>query len=232
MHPAQQLRRLQDTDMSLAKVERLLAQIASSLGETEALQEIRLAVQSTEVELQRWQTALRDRELEVSSVSGKIRASEDRVYGGRVRNPKELKNLQEELLSLRRRRSNREDAVLEAMLEVEQLGETLGEQRETLARAQSEWQAEQKALLAAQAKLEAQQSGLLVQREEQASVVGPDLQLYEGLRRRKAGQPVALLKDGVCQACGMALPTGEVQRVKYSGELCCCSSCGRILWAG
>jgi predicted nucleic acid-binding Zn-ribbon protein len=232
MHPAQQLHRLQQIDMSLAKLERLLAQLAAALGETEELQAIRLAVQSTEVELRRWQAALRDRELEAKSLGSKIAASEDRVYGGHVRNPKELKNLQQELLSLRRRRGTREDAVLEAMLEVEQLGETLADQRDTLARVQAEWQTEQNALRAAHAKLETQQRDLLAQRQEQASVVKTNLRLYEDLRRRKAGQPVAMLKDGVCQACGMALPTGEVQRVKYTEELNRCSSCGRILWAG
>jgi predicted nucleic acid-binding Zn-ribbon protein len=232
MHPAQRLHRLQQTDTSLAEVEGRLADIAAMLGESEELRATRLAVQSTEIELQRWKITLRDRELEVKTLNSKIKASEDRVYGGRVRNPKELKNLEEELLSLRRRRGGKEDSVLEAMLEVEQLAETLAAQRDTLASVEREWQTTQQDLSAEQAELQGRRSGLQAQRQEQESAAGDHLQLYGDLRRRKAGKAVALLRDGTCQACGMTLPTGEVQRVKYTEKLCRCSSCGRVLWAG
>jgi len=231
MHPAQLLYQLQETDLSLAAVQRRLAEIEAALGETEELRAARQAVQSTEAELQRWQVTLRDRELEVKGLSSKIEATENRLYSGRVRNPKELKNLEDELHSLRRRREAIEDALLEAMLEVERLQSTRTAQEEALARIHAEWQAAQEALRAEQAKLQARLSRLQARRERQATAAGANLQLYEDLWRRKAGRPVALLKDGACQTCGMVLPTSEVQRVRYSQELCFCSSCGRVLLA-
>jgi predicted nucleic acid-binding Zn-ribbon protein len=232
MHPAQRLHRLQQTDLSLAKTEDRLAEIHAMLGESQELRETRLGVQSTELELERWQATLRGRELEVQDLSRKIKASEDHVYGGRVRNPKELKNLEEELLSFRRRRESKEDAVLEAMLEVEQLTETLTAQKATLAVVEANWSHTQGELLAEQEALRGRREDLLTARRGHELAVGDHLELYEELRRRRAGQAVALLRDGVCHACGLALPTGEVQRVKYAQEICRCSSCGRILWAG
>jgi len=231
MHPAQQLYQLQETDLSLAAVAQRLAEIAAALGETEELRATRQAVQSTEVELQRWQVTRRDRELEVNSLSGKIKSSEDQLYSGRVRNPKELKGLEEELDSLRRRRESMEEAQLEAMLEVEQLQGVLTAQVETLENIHTQWQAAQEALRTTQADLERQQRQLLARRRQQAAAVEAYLPVYQDLYRRRAGRPVAILKDGVCQRCGMALPTGEAQRARHSPELCFCFSCGRVLWA-
>ena len=231
MHPAQQLYQLQETDLSLAAVQRRLAEIEAALGETEELQAARQTVHSTEAELRRWQTALRGRELEVKSLSGKVKASEERLYSGRVRHPKELKGLEDELFSLRRRRGAMEDTLLETMIEVDRLESTRSAQEEALARIRAEWQAAQEALLAEQAKLQTHQSQLRARRQQQAAAAGANLQLYEDLCRRKAGRPVALLKGGVCRTCGMVLPTSLAQRARYNQELCFCSSCGRMLWA-
>ncbi|MBC8449985.1 MAG: hypothetical protein H8D78_19805 [Chloroflexi bacterium] len=231
MHPARQLYQLQETDLSLAAVAQRLVEIAAVLGETEELQAARQAVQSTEAELQRWQVTRRDRELEVSSLSGKIKGSEDRLYSGRVRNPKELKGLEDELDSLRRRREGVEEAQLEAMLEVERLQSVRTAQMETLDTIGAEWQAAQEVLRAEQADLKRQQGQLQARRQRQAAAAGDDLQVYKNLRPRRGGRPVAILKGGVCQTCGMALPTGEAQRARHNPELCFCSSCGRVLWA-
>jgi len=232
MHPAQQLYQLQLTDLNIAVVDQRLEEIVALLGEPEELLAARQAVLSTEEEMQGWRAVLRDRELEVKGLASKIESSEERVYGGLVRNPKELKGLQDELQSLRRRRATKEDLVLEAMMELEQLGEDLAEQQATSAGMQADWQTAQGALLFEQASMHAQRSELQAVRQKQASAPGLDIDLYQNLHRRRAGRPVALLKDGVCQACGMALPTGEVQRAKYSADVSRCSSCGRILWAG
>ena len=230
MHPAQLLYQLQLTDLDLASLDRRLEEIAALLGEPEELLEARQTVLSTQADTQQWRTVLRDRELEVKGLAAKIKASEDRVYGGVVRNPKELKGLQDELKSLRRRRVTREDTVLEAMMELEQLGEDLVAQEAIVATLEAEWQTAQAALLSEQASLQSQHSDLQALRQRQVSSPGLDFNLYEDLHSRRAGRPVALLKDGVCQACGMALPTGEVQQAKYSQSVCRCSSCGRVLW--
>ena len=232
MHPAQLLYQLQLTDLELAAVNRRLEEISALLGESEELLAARQAVHSTEEEMQRGRAVVRDRELEVRALASKIKAREDRVYGGLVRNPKELKGLQDELQSLRRRRAAMEDSVLESMMELEQLGEDLAAQQAASAAIQANWQTAQDALLAEQASLQPRRGELLAVRQKQVSAPGLDLDLYKNLRRRRAGRPVAVLQDGVCQACGMALPTGEVQRARYSQGLSRCSSCGRVLWAG
>lgn len=232
MHIAQLLYQLQETDLSLATVRRRLAEIEAALGETEELRAAQQAVRSTETQLQRWRVTLRDRDLEIKSLNGKIKADEKLLYSGRVRNPKELKSLEDELHSLRRRLESMEDSLLEAMLTVERLENEHAAQEEALTRIRAEWQAAQDALLAEQADLRERLSRLQALRRQQAAAAGDYLRIYDDLLRRKGGRAVALLKDGVCQACGITLPTGEVQRARYGQELCFCSSCGRVLWAG
>jgi len=232
MHPAQRLYHLQETDLGLAVVEKRLALVAASLGETEEVQSARQEVAATEDKLQACQTTLRAGELEVKGLSDKIRESEDQLYGGRVSNPKELKGLQEELGSLQRRKKAAEDAQLEAMMELEQLQESLAAQQESLALRLSEWRSQQDGLQREQAELLRQHDRLQAQRSELAAASGAHLRVYEGLRGRRSGRAVALLRGGVCEACGMELPTGEAQQAQRSEGLSFCSSCGRVLWAG
>ena len=42
----------------------------------------------------------------------------------------------------------------------------------------------------------------------------------------------ALVDEGTCSACGLALPGSEQQKVRSGDELVLCRQCGRILYAG
>jgi predicted nucleic acid-binding Zn-ribbon protein len=231
MHPAQVMYRLQEIDDKTAAAEQRLAEVKAQLGESEAVVQARSEVETTEKELRSWSTVLRDQELEVQRVNGRIESSKERLYGGKVRNPKELKSLEEELQSFQRWRSTVEDKVLEAMLRTEELQEDLSAKQATLDALNSDWQESQRGLLQELTELTERLSLLSGKRQERAAAVGDNITIYDDLYRRRAGRAVALLRDGMCRACGMSLPTGEVQRITYTQELCRCPNCGRILWA-
>ena len=231
MSKAETLYRLQTIDLEIDERSRRLKEVKAILEGNEELERARQALQDGEKKLSRQRTRLRDQELEMRSLANKIASVEDRLYSGRIKNPKELANRQDEVQYLKRRKGGLEDQVLEAMIEVEESEASVTEQRERLARLEKEWQETQVRLSAEQNELMNRLSQLKAKRAKlQKTIEAGDLALYEDLRRRRYGQAVALLEGELCQACRVTLPTSKVQQARQGEALTLCGSCERILY--
>ena len=231
MSKAEKLYRLQTIDLEIDERNRRLKQVKASLAGNEELQQVRQALQKGEKKLSRQRTRLRDQELKMRSLTHKIASVEDRLYSGRIKNPKELANLQEEVQYLKRREGELEDQVLETMIEVEDSEASVTEQRERLARLEEEWQETQARLSAEHDELVNRLSQLKTKRAKlQNTIEAGDLALYEDLRRRKGGLAVALLEGELCQGCRVTLPSSKVQQARQGEILTLCGSCERILY--
>jgi predicted nucleic acid-binding Zn-ribbon protein len=231
MSKAETLYRLQTIDLEIDERNRRLKEVEASLVGNEELQRVRQAVHDGERRLTRQRTKLRDRELEMQSLINKIVSVEDRLYSGRIKNPKELANFQEEVQYLKRRKGELEDQVLEDMIEVEESEASVTEQRERLARLEEDWQEAQARLSVEQTELIGRLSQLKAQRGAlQRAIEAGDLALYEDLRRRRGGRAVVLLEGGLCQGCMVTLPTSKVQQARQGETLTLCGSCERILY--
>ena len=233
MNRSQLLYRLQTIDLEMGNGKRRLEEVEAGLGESEELRQARRALQKAKDELNRWQTTLRDLELEAKSLTAKITSVEERLYSGRVTNPKELANLQNEVSYLKRRRGDLEDKQLEAMVEVEEHEAKVDSKKANLAQIEAEWSQTQERLTEERSELEERLAHLMKkERVEVEEMIGAeDLALYGELRSRKGGRAVALLKGEVCQACRVTLPTSRVQQARSGNSLSFCSSCQRILYA-
>jgi predicted nucleic acid-binding Zn-ribbon protein len=230
MSKTETLYRLQTIDLEIDERNRRLKEVKAILAGNEELQQVQQALQKGEKVLGRQRAKLRDQELEMRSLGNKIASVENRLYGGRIKNPKELGNLQDEVQYLRRRKGELEDQVLESMIEVEESEASVTEQRERLTRLEKEWQETQVRLSAEQNELVSWLSQLKTKRAKlKKTVEAGDLALYEDLRRRRYGQAVALLEGELCQACKVALPTSKVQQARQGEVLTLCGSCERIL---
>ena len=233
MNRSHLLYHLQTIDLEIGNGKRRLEEVKAGLGESEELRQARRALQEAEDELNRWRTTLRDLELETRSLSAKITSVEERLYSGRVTNPKELANLQNEVSYLKRRRGDLEDRQLEAMVEVEEHEAEVDSKKASLAQIEAEWSQTQERLTEERSELEERLAHLMKkERVEVKEMIGAeDLALYGELRSRKGGRAVALLKGEVCQACRVTLPTSRVQQARSGNSLSFCSSCQRILYA-
>jgi len=223
---------LQTIDLEIHNGKRRLEEVEAGLGESEELRQVRRALQKAEDELSRWRTTLRDLELEARGLTAKITSTEERLYGGRVTNPKELTNLQNEVSYLKRRKSELEDRQLEAMVEVEEHEAEADGKKASLAQIEAEWSDTQKRLIEERSELKERLAHLKKERAKlEGSIRAEDLALYGELCSRKDGRAVALLKGEVCQACRVTLPTSQVQQARSGDALSFCSSCRRILYA-
>jgi predicted nucleic acid-binding Zn-ribbon protein len=230
MSRTQHLYELQQVDLEIESASRRLKEIAASLVESNELKRARKMVVEAQARLARRRARMKDLDLEVSSLSQKIETDEQRLYSGRVTNPKELASLQDEVASLRRWRDKKEDDLLEVMVAAEEGEAALADAQAILTQVSETWRAEQGDLADEQTQLQARLGELAEQRESLVAAIGPeDMAIYERLRQRKGGRAVALVKDGICQGCRMNPPTSQVQHARSGTELVFCNNCGRIL---
>lgn len=224
------LLQLQKLDQELRNGLHRVSEIQASLGETEALRQARRAQTNAEEIHRNWITNTRDLELEMETLSGKITASETRLYSGSVTNPKELSDMQDEVASLNRRLGELEDHLLDAMVQSEEAEETLQECRSILTTTEEDWRTQQSAFASALSELETRLAQVREEREQARQTIAPDdLALYDKLGRRYGDIVVATMSDGVCDYCSVAPSSTKLSRLRSGRELLQCGNCGRIL---
>jgi predicted nucleic acid-binding Zn-ribbon protein len=209
-----------------------LRTIEEQLDSDEDLLAARRAAQGREAALRESRSQLRDLEFDLEQVSSKVTAAKNALYGGEITNPKELTGIEQELEYLSRRQSVLEEDALAVMAEVEEREDRQQAAEELLVRAQETHDASQLELRQKAEELRDRLSSLSVERDEIRKVISSkNLAVYDALRVQKRGQAVALLENGICQGCRVALPTSLVQRVRRGTELVQCGSCQRILYS-
>jgi hypothetical protein len=228
-----QLYQLQLVDTEWDEKSRRLALVEASLAESGDVLRAREAVAETEGHLHELRKKLHALELEIAGLNDKLKANQERLYGGRVRNPKELGSLQQEATVLQRHRSELEDGQLESMIAIEEQEAELAERQArrrqieaTRGEEQAVLQAEKEQLAGRLAELEEQRTGL------RQRLRAADLADYDDLRRRQGGTAVALLKRGTCQACGVDVPTTMARAVEHGEGMHYCPICNRLLYGG
>ena len=231
MTSAAALYALQELDLALESDRATLADVQSRLGESEELVEARTEAGDRQARLRTAEQRFKEREWEADELRRKIEPLERRLYQGSVRNPKELEDLQQDVESLKRRRSELEDQALEAMEALEQAQQVLGEAQRELQELTDTCRAEQEELRGRRASLEEEIAALEGRRTEQSTRIdGASLRLYDHLSTTRQRGPVAKVEGGACQGCRISLPMNLLQRARSGSELVQCSSCERILY--
>jgi predicted nucleic acid-binding Zn-ribbon protein len=226
-----QLYQLQSLDSEITQINRQLADIAAKLGESEELQQARSETEAAQTMVRGAQTRTQDLDLELKSLTGKITNQEKLLYSGKVLNAKEAANLQEEVASLKRWQSDREEHLLEAMVELEEAEASLVAARARLNEVEAVWNTNQQDLLESHAALQNRLSELQQRRSSLTAQINTEgLAIYERLRPKKGGRAVAAVKGGVCQGCGVTPSNNTIRRARSGTDLTYCSACGRILY--
>ena len=229
MSVAKQLYQLQEVDLELESDERTLNYIASQLGESEVVIEIQNKLASERPHLEELTRRQHSIEWDIDDITSKITSVEEELYSGRIRNPKELTDLQHETDSLKAKRSKLEEQALEIMEQVELVTKSVVSLDSELKRLEAEWQSQQQKLSTDQEQLKAAISNLKHKRELLAAEIDPQaVEIYHELKRLRR-TAVAKVEQGICRGCRISLPVTELRQAR-SGNLVRCSSCGRILF--
>jgi predicted nucleic acid-binding Zn-ribbon protein len=210
-----------------------LAEIYSLLKEDIEERLAKARMENTENSQSEVSKRLRKAEQDVLNQRIKIEQTESALYGGKIRNPKELQDLQNESASLKRYLAVLEDRQLEAMIALE-------EAEEAYRAATKDYTVILALMEQKNATLVHEKSNLLKDterlKEERKAIAGSildlDLQLYEQLRVQRGGLAVARVVDRTCSACGSTLSSALLNAAQLPNQVSRCSTCGRILYAG
>ena len=152
------------------------------------------------------------------------------LFSGKVRNPKELQDLQAETQALDRTIAKLEDEQLQAMMALEETTKALHDAERQLQQVLDRKASQNSLLIGEKHKIEAeipqvdaQRSSLREQLDEATFTV------YRNLLKSKAGRAVAEVLDDTCGACGVTLPPADIQVAKSPNVVAYCKNCGRIL---
>lgn len=229
MGQVEQLYRLQQLDNQLTEGKKRLVEVLNAQKEPVALQEARSKVESLTEQMSKGRANQKNQELELGSLSSKLKTAEDRLYSGNVRTPKELSDLQLSVQAMNRQKATLEEALLEVMSQVELLEAELTAARDILSQMEQEREEKLAKLKKEQLEIAMQVNDFSEQRQKQVGLItAANLNNYEAIRKAKGGVAVVLIKMNSCQGCQVTVPAGIVRQVN-EGQLTHCGSCGRIL---
>ena len=229
MGVTKQLYQLQEVDLEVESNERALSQMVSQLGESQAVLRARTKLTSEQQRLDELRHQQHSAEWEIDDVVSKLAAADEQLYSGRIRNPKELTNLQHEVDMLKAKRDQLENSALEIMDQVELAEASVAATGSEVEKLEAEWRSQQQQLSADVEALKSKLSALQHKRQLlSAEIDSQAVEVYDELRKQK-GQAVAKVEQGICRGCRISLPSSELQQAR-SGDLVQCSSCGRVLF--
>ena len=229
MSIASQLFQLQEIDTELESGEKTVSRITLQLGDNKVVTEAQSKLAAAHQRLQELNKQQRSLEMDIADITSKLTKVDKELYGGKVRNPKELTDLQHEAEGLKARRTPLEDKELEIMEQVETTAKSVASLESELKKVESEWQSNHKQLSADLEKLKAAIASLKEKRQLHVSGIDPQaVAVYGGVKKQR-GTAVARVEQGLCRGCRISLPVTEFQKAK-TGNLVRCGSCGRILY--
>jgi uncharacterized protein len=233
MSQASQLHQLQMIDTEIDKMSLRINEIDSILANNTEV----LAAEQKKLEMEtHCQKILQDLRLiesEADAARIKLEVNNSALYGGKIQNPKELKDLQNEVAANKKRLTTLEDSQLTSMIAMEEaekdlqvaqhvLDDVMGNKKELIIKLQ-----EEKKHFSKEIENLVGHKSLFVN-----SILPVNLEIYAKLRSHKRGLAVANIEDDSCSACGSSLTPAERQLSRSPTQLVFCSSCGRILYAG
>lgn len=233
MNLASHLYQLQKKDLRIDWINHRLEEIQSQLSADAVLTAAQASALEASQHLTKARKALNKIEEEVQSIRIKIQTSDSSLYGGRIHNPKELQDIQNEIASLKRRLAALEDEQLNSMLLVEEAEAGDRTAQTDLTSAQARHIEVNSSLNGEISTLQNEKERIQVERQVVIGQISPALILdYERLRKQKRGIAVVIIQDNSCSGCGSNLRPMEIQAARTSQELIYCSTCGRIIFAG
>lgn len=173
----------------------------------------------------------RDRDLELKTLEEKRTRFRAQLYGGTVRNPRQLADLQEEVAMLSREIGKVEDRMLELMdsleserTEIKGRESRLADLRERLRTVQEEYARVSERLR--------NDIGVLDDRRKDLAARVPQqlLKRYEQLRARQGNVGLVRVTGSNCPGCRIALASETLKALKADRGTLTCENCGRLLF--
>lgn len=232
MSAALGLYRLQQVDSQIDQIRARLRAIQQTLENDVTLRTANEYLAAADGKHKEAERALRLSEAEVEKQRIKLQQTEASLYGGKVHNPKELQDLQKDVVSLKRHLETLEERELEAMLAAEDTEKDLQTAKFDMERVQANLKEQNQDLTTESESLYKDLERLNSERQAVVTdIASQALNVYDQLRKQKRGIAITTITDNACEACGTTLTASQQQTARSNTQLFHCPTCGRILYA-
>lgn len=231
MSTAKELHELQEVDLDIEQRTQALEQVKSQLGKDKDLAAARATLDAVKKKLVELEHRQKTGEWEIADLGAKIAAIEKKLYGGSMKNPRELMGFEQDLKLLKAQRGELEDKLLAVMMDVEDAQQDVKQKGSEFSFVEQGWKDNQQKLSNEKEQLGTELTGLEQKRKTIAGQIdSATLKLYEEIRLARQGRAVSKVMQGRCQGCRISLSMSDQQRARMGNELARCSNCGRILY--
>jgi len=222
---------LQRLDSAAHDAHRRLAEAPEREKALEArLAAARDAVAVAKARLAESQTIRRDHEKTVALHQGRL--SKFREQAMSVKTNQEYHAIQKEIEFAQTEMKAAEDAVLEKMLEGDDLTAAVKKAEADLAAEQKKVDADKKAIAAEAAELTAALEKLAAERADVVRALTPQaLAVFELVAKRRNGVAIAEARDGICTICHVRMRPQVFNNILKNDQIIQCDSCNRIMYS-
>lgn len=191
-----------------------------------------LTVKMNEVETRQKQVHGEQTDLELAqkAIDEKLKKIDSDLYGGKVVNPREVENLEREVVLLKRRKQEQDDRLLELMQVAEPVAVESAKLEAAVAELKQLLAHHQRQVLAEKSKLEtAFKDHVALRPSILSEVPAAMLPRYDSLLKKLGTAMSRITRERSCEACGLALSEKTIESAKED-RVVNCEQCHRILY--
>ena len=177
------------------------------------------------------QVKLKRIELDLTERSNQIEKHQEDLYGGKISDIKELKQIQKVIANYKEEKDSIEENVLDLMEEMEDLDKSIGHFKEDLKVNEKEFKKRKEEMDLSRLVIEKNMNSLNIKKEEILSKITDNrlLKEYELLRKEKSGKAIVKVDGPICPGCYLDLPSDAIYQLKKNRKIIICPNCSRIL---
>jgi len=177
------------------------------------------------------QIKLKRIELDLTEKSNKISKHQEDLYGGKITDIKELKQIQKVIAHYKKDKDSIEEKILDLMEEMEDINKSINNFSENLKEKEKQFKKRKEEIDSAMLVIENNINSLNINRKGILSKLTDArlLKEYERLRKEKGGKAIIKVDGSVCPGCYLDLPSDAIYQLKKNRKMIICPNCSRIL---
>lgn len=177
------------------------------------------------------QIKLKRIELDLTEKSNKISKHQEDLYGGKITDIKELKQIQKVITHYKKDKDSIEEKILDLMEEMEDINKSINNFSENLKEKEKQFKKRKEEMDSAMLVIENNINSLNINRKGILSKLTDArlLKEYERLRKEKGGKAIIKVNGSVCPGCYLDLPSDAIYQLKKNRKMIICPNCSRIL---
>jgi len=220
---------LQQIEADLLSTHKQLEDIVRHIEHDDAYEQAQKAFETARQMLTGVEKQYKELDAEAEELRTNIKRIEDKLYSGKIKNPKELVGYEQEAGMLKTKLGKMDDSLLEMMERIESGKSNVTRLRKIFGEAEEAWKKEKGLLQQKADEINTELAGMEARRKDiLADIDSGSLLTYESIKRQK-NTAVVRVEQGRCMGCRVSLSISELQRVR-GNSIIQCSNCGRILY--